>query len=485
MSQVIDHVALLPGYLAAATVVAVLLADLIAGRRGVTVGVAAIGFLATGAGAGWLATQPARQTFCSDGGCSYATSVPGGVIAVTLCGLALAVLALSSALLRGDGEHRAPAGEYVFLLSCSLAGGIVLAYARDLITLVVALETLTLPLYVLVAMRGENRRSAEAAVNFLLVSVAASTVTLFGAAMLYAATGAVHLTALAASLSEAVPTVAAVGAAMVIAGLAFKLAAVPLHGWAPGTYDGAPLPIAAYLSTASKLGGVAALLWVVTEAFSPILNLIGPVLLVLAVATMTVGNLVALRQHRTVRLLAWSSIAQAGYLLVPLGGYAVVAGRTEVAVAAAATAVLVFALFYVVMELTAFAAVIRLRGADRDGGSVTDLAGSLRSAPIPSIALLLAVAALAGLPPGLAGLFAKVTVISAVAELLPWLAVIVAINAVIGLVYYLRLGVEVVRAGPAAPTATPWPTTLVLTVATGVVVLVGFAPQLLWNIAAF
>ncbi|MFD0556646.1 NADH-quinone oxidoreductase subunit N [Stackebrandtia endophytica] len=481
MSQAIDHVALLPGYLVAATAVTVLLADLFLGRRGVTIGVAAVGFTATGTAAGWLATQPARQTFCTVDGCSYVTGVPGAVIAVTLCGLALAVLALSTGLLRGTGEYRAPTGEYVFLLSCSLAGGVILAYARDLITLVVALETLTLPLYVLVAMRGESRRSAEAAVNFLLVSVAASTVTLFGAAMLYAATGAVHLTALAAALSGAIPTVAAVGAAMVLAGLAFKLAAVPLHGWAPGTYDGAPLPIAAYLSTASKLGGVAALLWVVTEAFSPIVNLVGPILLVLAVATMTIGNLVALRQRRTVRLLAWSSIAQAGYLLVPLGGYAVVAAD----ITSAATAVLVFALFYVVMELAAFAAVIRLRGADRDGGSVDDLAGSLRSAPVPSIALLLAVAALAGLPPGLAGLFAKVTVISAVADLLPWLAVVVAINAVIGLVYYLRFGAVVVRAGSPARPTTAWPTTVVLTVVTGVLVLVGLAPQLLWDLAAF
>ena len=476
MNQAIDHIALLPGYSAAGTVVLVLLADLVWGRRGAVTTVAAAGFAVTAGIAAWSGTQPSRQTFCSDGGCSLVTSVPGAVFAVTFAVVALAVLGLSAPTLRrGD----APSGEYVFLLTCSVAGGVVLAYARDLITIIVALETLTLPLYALVAMRGGSRRSAEAGVNFLLVSVAASAVTLFGAAVLYVGTGAVHLAALAETLTGT--ALGVVGVAMVIAGMSFKLAAVPLHGWAAGTYDGAPLPVAAYLSTVSKLGGVAALVWVVTVGFVPVLSTVWPILAVLAVATMTVGNLAALRQRRTVRLLAWSSIAQAGYVLVPLTGYAVLGGAAE-----ATAAVIVFALLYVVMELVVFAALIGLRGDGTDGGRLTDLAGSLRVAPAAGIALLLGLAALAGLPPGLAGLFAKVAVISSVAEALPWLAVIVAVNAVIGLVYYVRFAGIVVRGdGEAKPVRAPWPVAVAAASATTVLVVFGFAPQLLWTALGF
>ncbi|MGH8792689.1 MAG: NADH-quinone oxidoreductase subunit N, partial [Stackebrandtia sp.] len=320
---------------------------------------------------------------------------------------------------------------------------------------------------------------------FLVVSVAAGAVTLFGAGLLYAAAGTVHLSALPEAL-EGVPAQAgpltATGAAMIVAGLAFKVAAVPLHAWAPGVYDRAPLPIAAYLSTASKLGGAAALLWVATIGLTPLLHVVGPILAAIAAATMTVGNLGALRQTRAVRLLAWSSIAQAGYLLAPLGAFAVVAGREPAAVDTATAAVLAFAAFYVILELTAFASVVGLRGGAADGGPLEDYRGSLRRAPLLSLALILALIGLAGLPPGLAGLFAKITIMSALADAVPWLGVIVAVNAVIGLVYYLKFTLVVIDTRWTSQTATdeparPWP--VAATVAAGAIVLVvlGFTPQ--------
>ncbi|GAA4917737.1 NADH dehydrogenase subunit N [Stackebrandtia albiflava] len=481
MSQTIDHVALLPAYLAAATALAVLLTDLFSRHPVPRIAVAGIGFAATAAAAVWLGTLPPRQTFCTDTGCSLVTGGPGAAIAATTALLGLAVLALSARpLLAGD----APPGEYAFLLACSVTGGVMLAYGRDLITLIVALETLTLPLYVLVAMRGGSRRGAVAAVNFLLVSVTAGAITLLGAALLYAVTGTLHLTGIAAALRGDTIPLTAVAVAVIITGVGFKLAAVPLHGWAPGSYDGAPLPIAAYLSTASKLGGVAVLLWLVTEAFPPVLHIAGPVLTVLAVATMSVGNLLALRQRRTVRLLAASSIAQAGYLLVPLAGLTALAGPPGTA-ATAATAVLVFALFYVMMEVAAFTGVIALRWPRADGGELGDLAGSLRAAPGPAVVLLLALAALAGLPPALAGLFAKITVVSSVAMAMPWLAVVVAVNAVVGLAYYLRFGVLLVRGRGTEPAPAGWPVTAVLALSVAALVIVGFAPQLLWRLASF
>lgn len=155
--------------------------------------------------------------------------------------------------------------------------------------------------------------------TFFVVSVVATTLTLLGAALLYAATGSLHLERLGVILADRSELLdlplTTVAVALVLAGLAFKVAAVPFHAWAPATYDGALLPVAAYLSTASKLGGVVALLAVVQHALPP--SVAGPVLALVAALTMTVGNLVALRQRRTVRLLAWSSVAQAGYILAP------------------------------------------------------------------------------------------------------------------------------------------------------------------------
>src|SRR6185312_6101522 len=162
-----------------------------------------------------------------------------------------------------------------------------------------------------------------------VVSVVSTAIALLGAALLYAATGAVHFDRIAAALTTVVDThllpLVSAGVVLLLAGLSFKVAAVPLHAWAPITYDGAPTPIAAYLSTASKLGGVIAIVAVLDGVLAAQLDTAGVVLAVLAVATMTVGNIGALRQDRMVRLLAWSSVAQAGYILAPLGAYAVVA----------------------------------------------------------------------------------------------------------------------------------------------------------------
>src|SRR5690606_5838087 len=242
----------------------------------------------------------------------------------------------------------------------------------------------TLPLYPLVALRRRHTASAEGALAFFVVSVVATSVTLLGVALLYAVTGTVHLDRLAATLAAGGPLLdhplASVAVVLVIAGLGFKVAAVPFHAWAPAAYDGAPLPVAAYLSTASKFGGVVALLYVVVTGLRPWLDVAGPPLAALAVLTMTVGNLVALRQRRMVRLLAWSSVAQAGYVLAPLGAFTTAAGRTPDAVALAVTAALAYTIFYVLLEIAAFGAVVALRG-EADGGRIEDYRGVGRRAP--------------------------------------------------------------------------------------------------------
>ncbi|MEU1968035.1 proton-conducting transporter membrane subunit [Micromonospora sediminicola] len=484
--QSVDNVALLPAYLAAGTAVLVLLVDLLVARPAVTVAVASLGAAGTALGAGLVGAAGDRRTFCVAADCSWVWNGRAALVAVVVALLTLGVLAISGPLLRAG---RTQTGEYCFLLACAMTGGVVLGAAGDLITLVVALETLTLPLYVLVGLRRGSLAGAEAAVTFFVVSVVATTVTLLGAALLYAVTGTLHLDRLGATLAARddltdLP-LTTVAVALVVAGLAFKVAAVPFHAWAPATYDGAPLPVAAYLSTASKLGGVVALLAVVQRALPG--EVTGPVLAVLAVLTMTVGNLVALRQRRTVRLLAWSSVAQAGYILAPLGALALAAGRTPDARAGAYAAAVAYTVFFVLLELAAFAAVVALRPADGDGGTLADLRGAARRHPWVGGAFALALIGLAGLPPGLAGLFAKVTVVrSLLAGHAGWLALVVAVNAVLGLAYYLRVAASL-YAAPDPAVAPLRPARLVLValgVATVAAVVIGVAPQLVLDVAA-
>lgn len=486
MTQAVDNVAVLPAYLAAATAVLVLLTDLLVGRRAATVAVAAGGSAATALGVVLVGRGGDRRTFCVADACSYLVNGRSTLVAGLFALLTLAVLLLSAPMLRAGA---APVGEYCFLLACSMTGGVVLGSAGDLITLIVALETLTLPLYVLVGLRRRLVASGEAAVTFFVVSVVATAVSLLGAALLYAAKGTVHLSVLSAaspSASVAAERLTRVAVVLLLVGLAFKVAAVPLHAWAPGTYDGAPVPVAAYLSTASKLGGVVAILLVVIDGLWRWLAVNGPVLAVLAVLTMTVGNLVALRQSRMVRLLAWSSVAQAGYILAPLGAAASAAGRGAEALSVAAAATVAYTVFFVVLETAAFGAVVALRPPTADGGPIEAYRGVARRHPWVGAAFVLALVGLAGLPPGLAGLFAKVVVVRSLLDGgAGWLAVVVALNAVVGLAYYVRVSAILYSPTPRIAHRARVPSTVAvaLGVATVVAVLVGFAPQLVLEAA--
>ncbi|MFY1617874.1 NADH-quinone oxidoreductase subunit N [Micromonospora sp. WMMD736] len=488
--QSVDSVALLPAYLAAGTAVLVLVVDLVLARPRATVAVAALGALGTAVTSALVGAGGERRTFCAGVDCSWIFGGRAALVGAVVALLTLGVLGLSVPALRAG---RSPVGEYAFLLACSMTGGVVLGAAGDLITLIVALETLTLPLYVLVGLRRGSLASAEAAVTFFVVSVVATTLTLLGAALLYAVTGGLHLDRVGALLADRpelrdLPlTTAAV--TLLLLGLAFKVAAVPFHAWAPATYDGAPLPVAAYLSTASKLGGLVAVLAVVQRALPA--DRTGPVLALLAVLTMTVGNLVALRQRRTVRLLAWSSVAQAGYILAPLGALALAAGRTGEARSAVYAAAVAYAVFFVVLELAAFAGVTALRPVGADGGTLADLRGAARRHPWRGAALGLALVGLAGLPPGLAGLFAKVTVVRSLLDGgAAWLALVVALNAVLGLAYYLRVtaGLWTPTPAPAGDGAVAVPlvgvVAVVLAVTTVAAVVLGVAPQLVLDLAA-
>ena len=441
--QSIDYAAIAPALVVALTALGVLVLDsLLPARRrnrdgSTTAGWMSLAGLAVAGGLLLPLVGDERETFCVPGDGLVLPSCSFVVDELTLVFSALAVAgAIVCVLLSFDTvrQDRLPAGEYFFLLLSSVAGAMTLAASRDVATMVVALEVVTLPAFALVGLRRYDGRSSEAALKLFLVSVVSTAVTLFGLSLVYGLTGAVHLDRIATALDEpgARTPALVVGVTLALAGFAFKVAAVPFHFWAPDTYEGAPVPVAAYLSVVSKAAGFVGLALLLTIGFAPYVESWAPAVAVLAAATMTVGNLVALRQVSAVRLLAWSSVAQSGYMLVPLG--AATAGGVEDVL----PATVAYVVAYAVMNLGAFA-VVALVGRHRAGNLLADYRGLARTEPLSAFALAFALACLAGLPPGLLGLVAKVVVFRApVDQGVGWLAVVMGVNVVIGLVYYLR-----------------------------------------------
>ncbi|MFD3332902.1 NADH-quinone oxidoreductase subunit N [Streptomyces sp. NPDC058700] len=505
--QSVDWLTIAPPTLTAVIALVVLVADLfVPEERKRLLGWTAIGGLVAALALLVPLRAGDRSTFCLTAdtqvrACSYTADHFTLVIQLLVLGGALltALLSLtetSGPLGRGTptgAPEKLPAGEFWFLLLSSAAGAALLPASRDLATLVVALEVASLPAFALVGLKRGDRRSGEAALKFFLSSVTATAVTLLGASFVYAATGALHLTELAQRLDDVpgqLQTLAEAGVALTLVGFAFKTAAVPFHFWVPDTYVGAPLPVAAYLSVVGKAVGFTGLILVTVVAFPSYADVWGPALAVLAALTMTAGNVAALRQVSTrawsaVRLLAWSSVAQAGYLLVPIAA-AAYSSDDQIG------ATVAYALMYAVVNLGAFA-VVALVARRHPGNRIADYRGLYATSPAAALALAFFLLNLAGLPPGVIGLFAKVTVFSAAVDAgLGWLAVIMGINVVIALYYYLRWTAVLFRAPEGAaekPTAraarrTPVPITLAIALtATAAAVLSGY-PQFALRFAA-
>ncbi|MFJ7420029.1 NADH-quinone oxidoreductase subunit N [Streptomyces uncialis] len=389
-----------------------------------------------------------RATFCrlsDDDVCSYTADQFTLAVQLLVLGGALLTALLSVTASRDHADtpraRAVPGGEYWFLLLSSAAGAALLPASRDLATLVVALEVASLPAFALVGLKRGDRMSSEAALKFFLSSVTATAVTLMGVSFVYATTGSLYLTEIADGLTRVdgqFDTLARTGVVLTLIGFAFKTAAVPFHFWVPDTYVGAPLPIAAYLSVIGKAVGFSGLILVTVVAFPSYADVWGPALAVLAALTMTIGNAAALRQSVTraysaVRLLAWSSVGQAGYLLVPIAA-AAYAKDGERAVGSTVS----YALMYAAVNLGAFA-VAALVARTRPLNRLSDYRGLYAERPLAALVLAFFLLCLAGLPPGIIGLFAKVTVFSSAVDAgLGWLAVIMAVNVVIALYYYLR-----------------------------------------------
>jgi NADH-quinone oxidoreductase subunit N len=340
----------------------------------------------------------------------------------------------------GEGDYAE--GEYYFLLLSSILGMVVMASARDLVSIFIALELLSIPAYLLAGWRKRDLKGNEASLKYYLLGVFAAAVMLYGMSLVFGATGTTVLADIGAALQGSLTAEPAVtlGIVFVIVGFGFKVSAVPFHTWAPDTYEGAPTPVTAFLSVASKTAGFVALLQLVFIGFFGQDGVWAPLLWVLAAITMTVGNLIALRQTNIVRLLAYSSVAQAGFILVPLA----VAGSSPEAARSAFSAVVTYLVIYAAMNFGAFAVVIAVARKTRSG-DIASYGGLFEYAP--GLALLMAVFlfALAGIPP-FGGWLAKFVVFRAVIDAgtpaATVLGVLVAVNSVIALFYYASIARE-------------------------------------------
>ncbi|WP_114907086.1 NADH-quinone oxidoreductase subunit N [Ornithinimicrobium murale] len=411
---------------------------------------------AAGLVGGGVATVPALTqgtgdstgAFCLPSGhCLYAASSLTGGLQLLALGSALVVLVLtwSDWGRAGPGDRTsAPTTVLVALFLAATAGVAAVPAARDLGTLLVGLELATLPVVGLVALERRERRHAGAvagAVALLTTSLVSFALLALGAALWVAATGSALLDPAAAAAAAAVPEQGALlllAAVLVLAGLGFKLSTVPFHAWTPLTYGTAPLPVTTYLAGTSKvaaLGGMIVLVQTLagTSGFALL------AVAVLAALTMTLGNAMALRQVDLVHLLAWSAVAQAGWLMLPL------ASLSSRAVQAAGGYLAV----YVVATVLAFVVVIAVARRPGGGATLADHRALARRQPLAAAALGLALLTLAGLPPAIVGLVAKVVVLRPVAADGTWWLIIVAtLNIALGIAVYVRwLSALIARSG--------------------------------------
>lgn len=418
-----DFYYLLPELLLTGGALLVLVVDLLLPRREeATFGVALLTLSVTGAavvGFTGVDTTISAGLLAIDG---FATFFKVVVIVSAL----LTVL-MSPTYLRVEGVRP---GEYYFLILCATLGMLFMSSGIDLITLFIGLETMAISFYILAGYLKPNRRSNEASVKYFLLGGFSLGILLYGMSLFYGATGTTNLAGMAEALAGGERTLmVSLALVLLVAGMGFKIAAVPFHMWAPDVYEGAPTPVTAYLSVGSKAASFAMILRIFIEGLPSLVADWQLLFWVLAAVTMTVGNIAALTQNNTKRMLAYSSIAHAGYILI-----GVVAG-TERGVAAA----LVYLGVYLFMQLGAFAVVAMLRREDVVGDELKDLSGLYLRRPFVAIAMLIFMLSLGGIPPT-AGFMGKLWLFGAAIESgLVWLAVIFVVNSVISLYYYYRV----------------------------------------------
>lgn len=435
-----------------------------------------------------------------------------GAVAVDELGAFFKALIIIAAGLTLLASHRyaerfaVRSAEFNALLLISTAGLMLLASAEEFITIYVALELSTLPLVALAAF-SRGGRASEAGLKYLVLSAVASATLLYGMALTFGFTGTTELRHVAPAVRSAVEygtgpfavEALVLGLVLMVAGFGFKLAAVPFHGWAPDVYEGAPTPVTAFLSVASKAAGFAVVMRVLVEGFAWVEADWGLLMAGLAVASMTFGNLAAIAQSNIKRMLAYSTIAHAGYILVGLA--AIGAGefhdglrqtlsgtdyfwRFPSVWSLAAGGVLFYLAGYAVTNLAAFFSVIAL--AERTGReSIASFAGMGRRAPWLAAALTIALLSLTGIPLTV-GFIAKLAIFGAAVDAgLAWLVALGAVNSVVSAYYYLRVVRVMYLSEPAAEDrpGRSLPLELSVGMAAAAVVALGLWPQPLFGVA--
>jgi NADH-quinone oxidoreductase subunit N len=367
-------------------------------------------------------------------------------------------------------------GEYYFLILCATLGMMIMAGGIDLITIFVGLETMAVSFYILAGFIKPNQRSNEAAVKYFLLGAFSLGILLYGMSLMYGLSGTTNLRTMAIAFAgqESDPRLV-LAVILVVAGVGFKIAAVPFHMWAPDVYEGAPTPVTAFLSVGSKAASFAMLLRIFLEGL-PSMNASWRLLFEgLAIATMTVGNLAALTQTNLKRMLAYSSIAHAGYLLI-----GVVVGTTR-----GVTAMMIYLLIYSFTQIGAFIIIVIMQRRDVVGDELKDFSGLHARHPFAAFAMLVFMLSLGGIPPT-AGFMGKLWLFGAAIDAgYVWLAVIAVLNSAISLYYYIRIVVfmYVKPQGAGSEVKTTPSLGIALAVAVIATIALGVYPRLLFELA--
>jgi NADH-quinone oxidoreductase subunit N len=325
--------------------------------------------------------------------------------------------------------------EFYALVLSSVLGMVVMCSARDLLSIFVALELLSIPAYLLATWRKRDLKSNEAGIKYYLMGVFASAIMIYGMSLVFGAAGSTLLTDVAAAIGGEEPRATVViGILFTIVGFAFKISAFPFHAWAPDTYEGAPTPVTAFLAVASKAAGFVAILQLVYVGFGTRDDVIEPLMWILAAGSMTAGNLMALRQTNIVRLMAYSGIAQAGYMLAPLAVFGAGAETADKGL----QSIVGYLLIYAAMNLGAFGVILAVARKTRSA-EISSYKGLFQYAPGLTVAMTIFLVSLAGIPP-VGGWFAKLQILSALISADNAsgvvMGVVVGVNSVIAFYYY-------------------------------------------------
>jgi NADH-quinone oxidoreductase subunit N len=472
-----------PLVVAIATAIAVLLVDLaLPGRTVVAIGTALIGLAVTASVTIVVGAQTLTAPVTAFGGAYRLDALTTFLDLLFITIIAMTIVFAPDYL----APRHLPVAEFSTVLIFAMSGAMLISASADLLLLFLGLELMVLPGYLLAGYHKTDGYSTEGAIKYFLLGSFSSAIFLFGLSFVWGLTGSTRVDTVASSLTQVatgqVPFSPglAMGFAFLTTGVAFKIAAVPFHYWTPDAYQGSPTPVTGYLSVGPKIGAFALILRLFVEALGPMKADWLPVVVVLAAATMTLGNLVALTQDNVKRMLAYSSIAHTGYMLVGLAAFA--GGQ-----AGGIQGLLFYGAAYAFMNLGAFAVIAALQKRAGVTSQLSTFAGLIRREPALTFLMTLFLLSLTGIPPT-AGFFAKALIILSAVQAGGWvgaLAVLVVLNAAVAAFYYLRVVVYMFMREPVSDAPGLRHGRLLwsgLAVATTLTIVLGLVPQLILGI---